>query len=63
MAILGTKAVEVTMNSQNAVLGPMFDLYAEETFTEANLTVALKQICLFVLADWKLAQTVHDGHS
>lgn len=61
-AILGTKAVEVTMNSQNGVPGPILDLDAEQTFTESNLMSELKQICLFVLAEWELAQNaVDDG--
>lgn len=50
------------MNSQNGVPGPILDLDAEQTFTESNLMSELKQICLFVLAEWELAQNaVDDG--
>ena len=55
-AIVGTKAVEVKMNSQKGLPGPIFDVEAEQTFTESNLEAELKMICLFVLADYDTAQ-------
>ncbi len=58
-AILGTKAVEVKMNSpKNGVPGFLADVYAEQTFTESNLASELRKMCLFLLADWELAQKV-----
>jgi hypothetical protein len=56
-AILGTKAVEVEMNPQNGVPGFVDDVYAEQDFTELNLTSELRKMCLFLLAQWELAQT------
>jgi len=55
-AILGTKAVDVVMDSQNGLPGPIFDVEAEQTFTESNLESELKMICLFILADCEPAQ-------
>jgi hypothetical protein len=55
-AILGTKVVDVKMNSQNGVPGPIFDLDHDETFTESNVAAELKPICLFILADWDHVQ-------
>jgi hypothetical protein len=55
-AILGTKVVDVKINSQNGVPGPIFDLDHAETFTESNVASELKPLCLFILADWDRAQ-------
>jgi hypothetical protein len=55
-AILGTKAVEVKMDSRNGVPGPIFDVEAEQTFTESNLASELRMICLFMIAQWDAAQ-------
>lgn len=61
-AILGTKAVEVTMNPQNGVPVAEFDVEAEEAFTESNLESELRMMCLFLLAYWDAAQkTVNSG--
>jgi hypothetical protein len=57
-AILGTKVVDIKMNFQNGVLGRIFDLDHDETFTESNVASELKPLCLFILADWNLAQKV-----
>jgi hypothetical protein len=55
-AIVGTKAVDVVMDSQNGVPGPIFDLEVAETLTDSNVESELKQICMFVLADYEAAQ-------
>jgi hypothetical protein len=57
-AILGTKVADIKMNSQSGVPGPIFDLDHDETFTESNVASELKPLCLFILADWDLAQKV-----
>lgn len=56
-AILGTKAVEVEVNPENSAASLALDVNVDETFTESNLESELRKICLFVLAEWELAQT------
>jgi hypothetical protein len=55
-AILGTKVVDVEMNSQNGVPGIVFDVDAEQTFTDANVAPELRTICLCILAELDAAQ-------
>jgi hypothetical protein len=55
-AILGTKVAEVKMNSSNGMPGPVFDVDNAKTFTESNLATELRQICLFILAEYDAAQ-------
>lgn len=56
-AIVGTKAVEVKMESRNGAPGPIFDVEAEQIFTESNLESELRMMCIFLVADWDVAQT------
>ena len=55
-AFLGTKAVDVKMNSINGVPGLIFDMDCKETLTESNVAFQVEVICLFVLANWDAAQ-------
>jgi len=56
-AIVGTKAVKVEMSPQHSGAILALDVDAAQTFTELNVESELRETCLFVLADWELAQT------
>lgn len=55
-AILGTEFAEVQMDFGGpSVLGMRVN--ALQTFTDSNLAVELKKMCLFILAEWEIALT------
>jgi hypothetical protein len=53
-ATLGTKAVELKLWTGIEVA--QFDAAHTEKFTEPNLAGELKNVCLFTLAQWEMAQ-------
>lgn len=55
-AILRTKVAEIEMNS-----GAVFDVDNAQIFTESNLGVELEKICLFILAEYEMAQATARG--
>jgi hypothetical protein len=53
-ATLGTKAVELKL--WNGIEVTQLDTDHTEKFTESNLADELKDVCLFTLAQWEMAQ-------
>ena len=60
-AILGTKAVNIELDSHKGVRGAILELDHEETFTESNLAAELEVICMIILAEWDIAQKIVDA--
>jgi len=56
IAFLGTKAVDVQMNSQHGVPGPIVELNARETLTESTVTSELEIVCRVILGELDAAQ-------
>jgi hypothetical protein len=56
VAFLGTKAVDVEINSKNGVPGPIFEVDAHETLTESNVASELEIACMIILGEWEAAQ-------
>jgi hypothetical protein len=53
-ATLGTKAVELKLWTGIEVA--QLDADHTEKFTDSNLAGELKKFCLFIIADWEMAQ-------
>jgi hypothetical protein len=56
IGFLGTKAVDVKMNSQNGVPGPILEMDARETLTESNVASELEIVCMILLGEWEAAK-------
>jgi len=56
IAFLGTKAVDVKVNSQNGVPGPVFEFDAQETLTQSNVADELEIACMILLGEWEAAR-------
>lgn len=56
IAFLGTKAIDVRMNSQNGVPRPLFEFDAHETLTESNVADELEIVCMILLGEFDAAR-------
>jgi hypothetical protein len=55
-AFLGTKAVDIKLNSRNGMPGPIVEWNANQTLTESTVASELEVICMIFLGEWDAAK-------
>jgi hypothetical protein len=60
-AFLGTKAVDIEMESQNGGPGPIVELDVSEILTESSVASQLEEICMIFLGEWDAAKRFVDA--
>ena len=60
-AFLGTKAMDIKMNSQNGRPGPIIEWDVDETLTESTVASELEIACMVMLGEWEAARKFVDA--
>jgi hypothetical protein len=60
-AFLGTKAMDIKMNSQSGRPGRIIEWDVDETLTESNVASELEIACMVMLGEWGAARKFVDA--